>query len=164
MYISHRLRILFSFFFISFPLLVFSQGKRPKIGVTLSGGGARGLAHVGILKAMDSSGLRPDYITGTSMGSIVGGLYAIGYSGKEIEAIADKINWNILLSNESALTGIIMEEKSEYKRYAVELPLDQGKFKLPTGVVESEELWLTLSELFFPVYNVKSFRPIQHPV
>ncbi len=157
MYMTRCFRTLFALLFMAFPLILPAQGKRPKIGVTLSGGGARGLAHIGILKAMDSAGLRPDYITGTSMGSIVGGLYAIGYSGKEIEVLADKIDWSTLLSNESALTGIIMEEKSEYKRYAVELPLEQGKFKLPTGVVESEELWLTLSELFFPVYNIKSF-------
>jgi NTE family protein len=136
---------------------------RPKIGVSLSGGGAKGLAHIGILKAMDSAGLQPDYITGTSMGSIVGGLYAIGYSGSDIETIAEKIDWNLLLSNESELRGIIMEEKSEYKRYAVELPFRNGKFQLPTGMVESEELWLTLSELFFPVYNIKSFDKFSIP-
>ena len=157
------IRTLIAFLLLSLPLMPQAQGKRPKIGVTLSGGGARGLAHIGILKAMDSAGLRPDYITGTSMGSIVGGLYAVGYSGKEIEAIANGIDWNQLLSNESPLTGIIMEEKSEYKKYALELPLEEGKFKLPTGFLESEELWLTLSELFFPVYGIKSFDQFSIP-
>ena len=61
---------------------------RPKIGLTLSGGGAKGLAHIGILKAIDSAGLRIDAVTGTSMGSIMGALYAVGYSGKQIEDIA----------------------------------------------------------------------------
>jgi NTE family protein len=138
------------------------KGKRPKIGLTLSGGGAKGLAHIGILKAIDSAGLKVDYITGTSMGSIVGGLYAVGYSGNAIEKLAEQIDWSVLLTNESSLQGIIMEEKSEYKRYAVELPYEKG-FKLPTGVVESEELWLTLSELFFPVYNIKDFSGFSIP-
>ena len=55
---------------------------QPKIGVTLSGGGAKGLAHIGILEAIDSAGLRVDCVSGTSMGSIVGSLYAAGYSGR----------------------------------------------------------------------------------
>ena len=75
--------------------LVWSQ---PKIGLTLSGGGAKGLAHIGILEAIDSAGLRVDCITGTSMGSIIGSLYAAGYSGKEIERIARDIDWNFLFS------------------------------------------------------------------
>ena len=65
-------------------------GQRPRIGLTLSGGGAKGLAHIGILKAIDSAGLKIDYITGTSMGSIIGSLYAIGYSADTIEKIARK--------------------------------------------------------------------------
>lgn len=72
-------------------LITWSLGAQPKIGVTLSGGGAKGLAHIGILEAIDSAGLRVDCITGTSMGSIVGSLYAVGYSGKEIEKIDRRI-------------------------------------------------------------------------
>src|SRR5215475_8207412 len=82
---------------------VFSQSptSRPKIGLTLSGGGAKGLAHIGILKAIDSAGLKIDYITGTSMGSIMGSLYAVGYSADTIEKIARSIDWDLLLSNQS---------------------------------------------------------------
>src|SRR5215813_3727437 len=87
---------------------------RPKIGLTLSGGGAKGLAHIGILKAIDSAGLNIDYITGTSMGSIIGGLYAVGYSADNIEQIARSIDWDLLLSNQSSLRSIFMEEKQEY--------------------------------------------------
>ena len=67
------------------------EGTRPKVGLTLSGGGAKGLAHIGILKAIDSAGLKIDYITGTSMGAIIGALYAVGYSGKEIEQLCQKL-------------------------------------------------------------------------
>src|SRR6195952_4105108 len=84
------------------------QSGRPKIGLTLSGGTAKGLAHIGILKAIDSAGLKIDYITGTSMGSIIGGLYAIGYSADSIEKLAHKVDWDQLLSNQASLRRIIM--------------------------------------------------------
>ena len=69
-----------------------STGARPRIGLTLSGGGARGLAHIGLLKALDSAQIHVDYVTGTSMGAIVGSLYAAGYSGTEIERIASELD------------------------------------------------------------------------
>jgi NTE family protein len=130
--------------------------SRPKIGLTLSGGGAKGLAHVGIMKALDSAGLHVDYVTGTSMGSVVGGLYAAGYTGNEIEKIAKEIDWDLLFTNRSSLRSFIIEEKDQYQRYAVELPWVNQKFRL-AGVLESQELWLKFSELFFPVYAIKDF-------
>lgn len=146
-------------------LAVSAQGDsaRPKIGLTLSGGGAKGLAHIGILKAIDSAGLRIDYLTGTSMGSIIGSMYAVGYSADSIEMLARKINWEQLLTNQSSLRGIIMEEKEEYGRYAVELPWINHNFHLPSGVLEAEELWLKFSELLFPVYPVKDFSRFSIP-
>src|SRR5205085_4588172 len=91
---------------------------RPKIGLTLSGGGAKGLAHIGILKALDSAGIKVDYITGTSMGSIIGSLYAVGYSSADIERMAHKVDWSEMLTNQSSLRGIVMQEKDEYSKYA----------------------------------------------
>jgi NTE family protein len=139
------------------------HAQRPKIGVALSGGGAKGLAHIGILKAIDSAGINVDYLTGTSMGSIIGSLYAIGYSANDIEKMAKKLDWNEMLSNQSSLRGIVMEEKSEYSKYAVELPWVNNGFRLPSGVVEGEELWLKFAELFFPVYNIKDFDKFSIP-
>ena len=137
--------------------------RRPKIGLTLSGGAAKGLAHIGILKAIDSAGLKVDLLTGTSMGSIIGALYAAGYSGNEIEQLARKVDWDILLSNQSTLRSLLMAEKEEYSRYAVELPWVNNGFQLPTGVLQAEELWLKLSELFFPVHNIKNFGDFSIP-
>ncbi len=137
--------------------------KRPSIGLALSGGGAKGLAHIGILKALDSAGVKVDYITGTSMGSIIGGLYASGYSGNEIEQIARNIDWSSLLSNRTTLRSLAMEEKEEYGRYALELPYMGRKFRLPTGALEGQELWLKFSELFFPVYHIKDFNKLPIP-
>ena len=144
-------------FIFSTDVVAQSGHTRPRIGLALSGGGAKGLAHIGILKALDSAGIKVDYITGTSMGSIIGSLYAIGYSAYDIERMARKIDWDVLLSNQSSLRGIVMEEKEEYGKYAVELPWVNNGFRLPSGVLEGEELWLKFAELFYPVYNIKDF-------
>ncbi|HSB92812.1 MAG TPA: patatin-like phospholipase family protein [Flavitalea sp.] len=137
--------------------------KRPKIGVTLSGGGAKGLAHIGILEAMDSAGLKVDYITGTSMGSVVGGLYAAGYSADTIEAVARELDWDILFSKAPQITSVSIEEKHEFNKYAVEIPFYQGRFRLSKGFIEGQELWLKLAELFQPVYKITDFNQLSIP-
>ncbi|THU30408.1 hypothetical protein FAM09_30085 [Niastella caeni] len=137
--------------------------QRPKIGVTLSGGGAKGLAHIGILKAIDSAGLNVDYITGTSMGSIIGSLYAIGYSADSIEKITRAIDWDLLLSNQSSLRSIFMEEKDEYSKYVIELPWQNHNFRLPSGLLQGQELWQKFSELYFPVHQQKDFSKFSIP-
>lgn len=149
---------------IGFAAVAQTAKTRTGIGLTLSGGGAKGLAHIGFLKAIDSAGLNIDYITGTSMGSIVGGLYAAGYSADSIEKIARQIDWDVLLSNTIPMTSYTMEEKSEYGKYAAELPVQKGgKIGIPSGFLESQELWLTLMKYFFPVANVHDFNKLSIP-
>ena len=80
-----------------FTSLLFSENERPKIGLVLSGGGARGIAHIGVLKVLEEVGIEPDYITGTSMGSVIGALYAIGYRSDQLEKIVLEQDWDILL-------------------------------------------------------------------
>ena len=88
-------RFIISLCFLILPfLLLAAGGERPKVGLVLSGGGAKGLAHIGVLKVLEEAGIRPDYITGTSMGSIIGGLYAIGYSAAELDSIVTSLNWS----------------------------------------------------------------------
>jgi len=139
------------------------MAQRPKVGLVLSGGGAKGISHIGILQAIDSAGLKIDYLTGTSMGSIIGGLYAIGYSGKDIEKISDKLDWDAILSNKPNYTDISIDEKDEYGVYSVELGIKDLKPQIGTGLIESEELWLTLNQLFMPVYNIKDFSKFDIP-
>ena len=74
--------------------------RRPKVGLVLSGGGAKGAAHIGVLKYLEEAGIPIDYIAGTSMGSIVGGMYAMGYTSEEILSIISRVDWNRLISNE----------------------------------------------------------------
>lgn len=95
------------------PAQVHSQDSlaRPKIGLALSGGGAKGLAHLGVIKVMEEAGLRPDYITGVSMGSIIGGLYAMGYSADSIASVFRNSNMNLVLSDRISET-----ESSSWRR------------------------------------------------
>jgi NTE family protein len=155
--------VLVCFFLLVQTALAQPPAQRPRIGVTLSGGGAKGLAHIGILKAIDSAGLNVDYITGTSMGSIIGSLYAIGYNADSIEKITRNIDWDLLLSNQSTLRSIFMEEKDEYSKYVVELPWQSNNFRLPSGLLQGQELWLKFSELYFPVHKQKDFSRFSIP-
>jgi len=150
-------------FFLAVLLQCTVMAQRPKVGLVLSGGGAKGISHIGILQAIDSAGLKVDYLTGTSMGSIIGGLYAIGYSGKDIEKISNHLDWDAILSNKPNYSQIGIEEKGEYGKYSVEFGLKDGKPQLGTGLIESETLWLTLNDLFMPVYNIKDFSKFNIP-
>jgi NTE family protein len=155
--------ILLTAFFIVQLASAQQHQTRPKIGLTLSGGGAKGLAHIGILQAIDKAGLKVDYITGTSMGSIVGGLYAAGYSGDRIEHIARQLDWEVMFSTTPQINQIRIEEKSEFAKYALEVPFEKGKFKIAQGYIDGQELWLKLSELFEPVYNINDFSKLSIP-
>lgn len=150
-------------FFLTGHLWAQDNKSRPKIGLTLSGGGAKGLAHIGILKAIDSAGLKIDYITGTSMGAIVGALYASGYSGNDIEALRKDIDFDVLLSNNVPLKTLSMEEKDQYSRFAIELPFINNKIRLTTGVITGQELNLKFSELFFHVHQIRNFSNLKIP-
>jgi NTE family protein len=97
------------------------------------------------------------------MGSIIGSLYASGYSADSILYMGRRMHWDQLLSNQSSLRNIIMEEKDEYGKYDLELPWVNHFFRISTGVLEGQELWLKFSELLFPVYKVKKFDSLPIP-
>lgn len=142
---------------LSFQLGLRAQNARPRIGLTLSGGGAKGLAHIGLLKAIDSAGLQIDYVTGTSMGAVIGSAYAAGYSGKEIDSLFRQLDWQTILSNHPAKGTANLRESNEAGHY-LELPLKKGKLSFNRGIIESNELWLSLAEVFFPYYGITDFR------
>lgn len=137
--------------------------KRPKIGLVLSGGGAKGIAHIGILKAMEEAGLTPDYITGTSMGSIVGGLYSIGYSADELEKIVSEVNWDLILTNKIPLDKVTFEEKQFYGRYLIDLYLKNKQLQFPSGVIEGQALADLFTKLTRPVHNISDFNQFPIP-
>jgi NTE family protein len=152
---------------IFFCLMLFSTtslwAQRPKVGLVLSGGGAKGIAHIGVLKAIDSAGLKIDYVTGTSMGSIIGALYATGYSGKQIEKVTEKLNWDELLSSKPIYKDVSIDEKDEFGQYSAEIGIKGNKAQFATGLIDSQELWLVLNRMFLPVYNIKDFSKFNIP-
>lgn len=136
---------------------------RPKVGLTLSGGGAKGLIYVGLLKMIDSLGIKVDYITGTSMGSIVGGLYAIGYRGTELDSIARNTNWSKYLTNSVPLNKISMEEKDEYGKYMIELNSNTLMPDLPIAVINGQNITTFLNDLTFRVHHISDFNKFPIP-
>ncbi|WP_111671392.1 patatin-like phospholipase family protein [Algoriphagus litoralis] len=130
---------------------------RPKIGLVLSGGGAKGIAHVGVIRAMEKAGIRPDYVAGTSMGSVVGGLYAMGYNADELEEIIRAIDWDLIISNRVGFEKIAFEEKEYYNRYLLELPIRNGKISLPSGLIEGQMLSEVLHYYTWPARKYKNF-------
>ena len=80
-----------------------TEGERKKVAVVLSGGGAKGMAHIGVLKVLEKAGIPIDIITGTSMGSIVGGLYAIGYNAHSLDSVARAQDWTFVISDRDNL-------------------------------------------------------------
>ncbi len=158
---------LFIFFLWPFSGITLSQNETdnspPGVGLTLSGGGAKGLAHVGVLHIIDSLGIKIDYVTGTSMGSIVGGMYASGYTASELEEIALTLDWPSLFSGRSNLRYTHPGKRQDFGRYIVELPIENWSIKFPSGAIEGQQMWNVLSEIFFNVRNINDFNDLPIP-
>lgn len=121
---------------------------RPKIGLVLSGGGAKGFAHIGVLKVFDEYGIRPDYITGTSMGSIVAALYSLGYSAKQMEELVTEADWDDLLTDKISLRDIPIFEKKDYPGYPLKMFFNNGiKPSLPSGMIQGQKIQALFSKL-----------------
>jgi len=131
--------------------------ERPRLGLVLSGGAAKGFAHIGLLKVMEEVGLRPDFITGTSMGSVVGGLYALGLTAKELEDIATSQDWELLLSNEVDLRLVNITEKDNYGNHFLSLEYKEGAFRFPLGLIKGQELSLVLARLDCSAHFIDDF-------
>ncbi len=136
---------------------------RPKIGLVLSGGGAKGLAHIGAIKVLEEAGIKPDYITGTSMGSIIGGLYASGYTADEMDSIVNHIDWAVVLSDQVPLRDVVPEEKADYNRFQLEFDITKKGLKLPAGMVRGQRISEMLSDLTWRVSNNQSFDSLPIP-
>src|SRR5262245_2423068 len=129
--------------FLSIQISVFAQPSanqsppgrpRPKIGVALQGGGAKGLAHIGVLQWFEEHHVPIDYLAGTSMGGLVGGLYATGHSPAEISKIVDTLNWNEVLSGETPYRDLAFRRKEDYRAYPNPMEFGlRGGFQLPGG-------------------------------
>ncbi|MCU4163118.1 patatin-like phospholipase family protein [Carboxylicivirga caseinilyticus] len=151
-----------------FPILSIAQEKdscvtRPKIGLVLSGGGAKGLAHIGVIKVLEEAGIRPDYIAGTSMGSIIGGLYASGYTPDEMDSIVRNIDWSVVLSDMVPLTDVVPIEKNDYNRFQLEFDITKDGLTMPSGMVRGQRISELLSQLTWHVSDIENFDDLPIP-
>ncbi len=121
--------------------------KHPKVGLVLSGGGARGMVHIGVLKALEQHHIPVDLIVGTSIGSLVGGLYAAGYSPDEILSIAQKIDWSSIYRDKPPRTALFLGQKGEQDRYLLNLRLKNGNPYIPVAISPGQRLFVTLASL-----------------
>ncbi len=156
-------------FFLTFlmlcPSLIFSQGDsvRPKIGLALSGGGAKGFAHIGVLKVLEEMNVPIDFVAGTSMGSIAGALFSMGYTAEEIEKIALSTDWTDLLTDEYSRRFLSMEEKLWDGKYLGMLSIRKKKVMLPTGLIAGQKITNMLSKLTWPVHHIDDFSQLPIP-
>ena len=138
------------------------RGKR--LGVVLSGGSARGLAHIGFLKALEEKGIYPSYISGTSIGALVGGMYAAGYSADQLDTIFKSINYNTIFTDHTTKSFVNILEKVQQKPLQIPFTLDSTfRFNLPTGLSDGQNLLKNLAMYTHHLDGNKDFDSLSIP-
>lgn len=139
------------------------ESNRPKVGLVLSGGGAKGFAHIGVLKVLEEEGVKIDYIGGTSMGAIIGSLYAAGYSAHQLDSIFKTIDTDALVQDYIPRKAKSFYEKRNDEIYAIQLPFDQFKIGAPTALSKGMYNYNLLSRLLGHVRHVNDFNHLDIP-
>ena len=145
------------FLFVLIGNSVFAQEDK-RVGLVLSGGTARGLAHIGVLKVLEEEKVPVEYVTGTSMGSIIGGLYSIGYTPDEIEKIASEMDWISLFNDSIERKDKGISRNLIEDRNTMVLPMEKFIPKIPSGAVGGKSASEQLNNLFFGVLEVNDFK------
>ena len=163
MYLRITSIILINVFFFSFLSGQDSIQSRPKIGLALSGGAAHGLAHIGVIKYLEELGIDIDYVTGTSMGSVVGGLYAMGFDAAKIRGVAASQNWDLVMSNHTPLNEVAPIEKMSHEKIPLSVFWKDAAFRLPQGFIRGQKLDLIISKIYSPAYFIEDFDDLYIP-
>ena len=153
--------------------------KVPKVGLVLSGGGAKGAAHIGVLKYLDEIGMPIDYVTGTSMGSIIGGLYAMGYSPQELDELISNQDWSIIMSNKPQRKDVSYDYKRDMETFLITIPFNVFRSvevgnedsdvsrnisaALPTGIIRGQNVFNLLNGLSVGYQDSISFDNLPIP-
>ena len=137
--------------------------KVPKVGLVLSGGGAKGFAHIGVLKVIDSLNIKVDYIAGTSMGAIIGSLYASGYTGIQLDSIFKGLDFDDVINDNIPRAAKTFYERDNSEKYGVMLPFEKFKIKLPSALSRGQNVFNLLSKLMLPVSEVSDFSKLPIP-
>ncbi len=140
------------------------EGRRPKIGLALSGGGAKGAAHVGVLKVLEEHQIPIDYITGTSIGSIIGALYTVGYTPQEIEDTMLSLHWEELFNDTPDRHFTPIRDKIQTDKYFLNIEIDDNfNLKFPKGALRGENMYLTLKSLLWRAEGINNFDELPIP-
>jgi len=161
--IKKYILLLIVFVFLKPLILCAEKVERPLVGLVLSGGGAKGIAHIGVLKMLDSLQIPIDYIAGTSMGGIVGALYAIGYTGADIELIALSQDWQELFSDSPPRKFMSYLEKEDDSRFQFNLGLKGFTPVAPSGFIQGQKISLQFSSLTLSSEYIKNFDDLYIP-
>ena len=134
-----------------------------KVGLVLSGGGAKGFAHIGVLKVLEEAGVRIDYIGGTSAGAIIGALYSSGYSANELDSVLTSFNYNELMQDKLPRKSKSIYQKENEEKYVFSLPIKGKKIALPSAVSKGQNLFNVLSKLTEHVHIIDDFSKLPIP-
>ncbi len=143
-----------------------SEARPPdslRVGLVLSGGGALGIAHIGVIEAIEEAGIRIDYITGTSMGSLVGGLYSIGYTSDQLAEMVLSNNFNELFTEKPSRKYISNYEKLYDDRTIATFPINEKRIDLPLGILSGHNVYTYLSRLTWHVHGIEEFTDFPIP-
>jgi NTE family protein len=138
--------------------------QRKKVGLVLSGGGAKGMAHIGALKVIEEAGIPIDYVVGTSMGSIIGGLYSIGYTPEQMDSMVRKQDWAFLLSDKIPRSEMNLMERESDEKYVISVPFSKSSIKeVAGGVIKGQNIANLFSELTLGYHNKIDFNKLPTP-
>lgn len=159
------MRNIFLFLLVACSFTSFSQEeeKDPVVGLVLSGGGAKGLAHIGALKVLEEAGVQVDYIGGTSMGAIVGALYAAGYSAQQLDSIFERTNFDFLIQDELPRSARTFYEKRDAEKYVLTLPFDNFEISFPSGLSRGQNVYNFISRLTLHLADKTDFQQLHIP-
>ncbi|MBT8185985.1 MAG: patatin-like phospholipase family protein [Eudoraea sp.] len=156
-----------SILFTLIALASYAQGdntaEQPKVGLVLSGGGAKGLAHIGALKVIEEAGVEIDYIGGTSMGAIIGALYASGYSATALDSIFQSTDFTNLIQDNLPRSAKTFYEKDDSERYALTLPFNDFKISFPPAISGGQNIYNELVRLLYHVKDIEDFNELPIP-
>ena len=140
------------------------DGTRKKVGLVLSGGGAKGMAHIGALKVLEEAGIPIDYVVGTSMGSIIGGLYSIGYTPEQLDSMVRVQDWTFLLSDRTPRSDKNMAEREADEQYVISVPFSKNSIKEVTGgLIKGQNIANLFSELTLGYHDSIDFNKLPIP-
>lgn len=141
------------------------NSQRPRIGLVLAGGGAKGFAHIGVIKVLEEMRIPIDFVAGTSMGALVGGLYASGMPSDKLEELILGLDWDDLFHDNPVRKDLSFRRKKDDSEFLVKIPVGfrDGKFTTPRGLIEGQKINLLIKSLFLPVRQVQDFDELPIP-